>query len=395
MFKTLIPAAILLVSTFATAQEVYWKPQPVSVKVANGDSQATFNGIFQQVVLQHNFYECGYNVDPVVQIVQGTCYDVSCQGGAGKSELWNAFFSARKEEKPARLAQAIKGVGQSSAEALVNGGYFNSKPKSWDAFKSVINQAAASGAISQQVKTLVLSNFRNENMANLGYNGGGCTSVPYTCEEVTIIQDGYYVSKTCDAPVEHVINTKQMNYQFNIQNAVLLPSEQESLSFNLTAIPSDATLSPSIYNKYTFQTQQVAENQVHVNVMGVTRNQVALPSDAIQSVALIPVDGSSATLQVSVLPAILPVNEQEQLVISYEVKSCKMGFLPCGVVSWDEKKTFTANIKDAVTSIPVASTLTGAKKGIKIDVEIKVYKQNSIYHNAKPVTKKADAIKLK
>lgn len=394
MFKKIIPAAMLLISTFATAQEVYWKPQPVTVKVANGDSQASFNGVFQRVVLQHNFYECGYEVDPVVQVVSGTCYDVSCQGGAGKSELWNAFFSAKKEEKPSRLAQAIKGVGKASAESLVAGGYFNSKPKSWDAFKSVINQAAANGAITQQVKTLVLSNYRNENMANLGYNGG-CTSTPYTCEEVNIIQAGYYVPKTCDAPVEQVIDTKPVSYQFNVQNAVLLPTEQESLVFNLTALPSEATLNPSVYNKYSFQAQQVSDNQIVVNVQGVARNQVSLPSNAIQSVALIPVSGNSATLQVTVLPSVLPANNQEQLVISYEVKSCKMGFLPCGIVSWDEKKTFTSTITGAVTSINVASTIPNAKKGIKIDASVKIYKQNSIYHNAQPVSKNAEAIKLK
>ena len=78
-------------------------------------------------------------------------------------------------------------MGKASAEALVAGGYFNSKPKSWDAFKSVIKSAAQAGAISEQVQTLVLSNYRNENMASLGYSGG-CTSTPYACNEVFIVQ---------------------------------------------------------------------------------------------------------------------------------------------------------------------------------------------------------------
>ena len=118
-------------------------------------------------------------------------------------------------------------MGKASAEALVAGGYFNSKPKSWDAFKSVIKSAAQAGAISEQVQTLVLSNYRNENMASLGYSGG-CTSTPYACNEVFIVQDGYYVAKTCDNAIEQVIERKQLRFQFNVQNAAHLPSESEN-----------------------------------------------------------------------------------------------------------------------------------------------------------------------
>jgi hypothetical protein len=393
MFKKLIPVAMMIVSSFASAQqaEVYWKKQSVSIPVAGAASKGTYTQQFQRVVLQHNYYECGFPVEPVVQVVQGTCYETTCQGGAGKSPLWDAFYSARKEEKPSRLAAAIKGVGQASADPLVAGGFFNSKPKSWDAFKSVINQAANSGAITQQVKTLVLSNYRNENMANLGYNGG-CSSTPYACEEVHVVQEGYYVQRTCDAPVEQPIESKLMSFEFNVENSVLLPSENENLELSVSAEANEISMKEAYYNKYAIEAAQTGPNHIVVSLTGAGRKQVALPKGALQAVTLTGTGAATADLQVSVSPAILPVTQGEQLLIKYEVQSCKIGLFPCLV--WDKKETFTQPATGATTTIPVKSPLVG-KKGLKMQVDVEVYKQNSIYHTNKPVSKNSESIKLK
>tara|TARA_B110001454_G_scaffold219204_1_gene252264 strand:+ start:78261 stop:79436 length:1176 start_codon:yes stop_codon:yes gene_type:complete len=391
MFKNLIPVAMLLISSFATAQEVYWKKQTVSLPVAGSASKGTYAQSFQRVVLQHNYYECGFPVEPTVQVVQGTCYDTTCSGGAGKSPLWDAFYSARKEEKPSRLAAAIKGVGQASADPLVAGGYFNSKPKSWNAFKSVINSAAANGAITQQVKTLVLSNYRNENMANLGY-AGGCTSTPYTCDEVHVIQEGYYVQRTCDAPVEQPIESRQVSFEFNVENSILLPSETENIELSVSPEAGEISMKEAYYNKYAIQAQQTGPNHIVVSIDGAARKQVPLPKGSLQSVSLTATGATTADLQVSVSPAILPVAQGEQLVIKYEVKSCKIGFFPC--ITWDKKETFTKLATGPTTTIPVSSPLVG-KKGLKMQVDVEVYKSNSIYHNAKPLSKDTESIKLK
>ncbi len=391
MFKNLIPVAMLIVSSLASAQEVYWKKQSVSLPIAGSESKGTYSQQFQRVVLQHNYYECGFPVEPVVQVVTGTCYETTCQGGAGKSPLWDAFYSARKEEKPSRLAAAIKGVGQASADPLVAGGYFNSKPKSWDAFKSVINSAASNGAITQQVKTLVLSNYRNENMANLGYNGG-CSSTPYACEEVHVIQEGYYVQRTCDAPVEQPIESKLMSFEFNVENSVLLRSENENLELSVSAEPSETSMKEAYYNKYSLAADLTGPNHIVVTLTGAGRKQVALPKGALQSVTLTGTGATTADLEVSVSPNILPAAQGEQLLIKYEVKSCKIGFLPC--IVWDKKEIFTKPATGAITKIPVSSPLVG-KKGLKMQVDVEVYKQNSIYHNNKPLSKDTESIKLK
>ena len=327
----------------------------------------------------------------MVQVVTGTCYETTCQGGAGKSPLWDAFYSARKEEKPSRLAEAIKGVGQASADPLVAGGYFNSKPKSWDAFKSVINSAASNGAITQQVKTLILSNYRNENMANLGYNGG-CSSTPYACEEVHVIQEGYYVQKTCDNPIEQPIESKVMSFDFNVENSVLLPSENENLELSVSAEPSETSMREAYYNKYSIAADLTGPNHILVRLTGAGRKQVALPKGGLQAVTLTGTGATTADLQVSVSPDILPVAQGEQLLIKYEVQSCKIGLLPCLV--WDKKETFTTPATGAITKIQVSSPLVG-KKGLKMQVDVEVYKQNSIYHTNKPLSKDTESIKLK
>lgn len=395
MLKKLIPVAMLLVTSFASAQqaEVYWKKQAVNVKVANGSSEASFSSVFERVVLQHNYYECGFPVEPVVSVSAGTCYETVCRGGAGQSPAWDAFFSAKKAEKASRLASAIKGIGQSSAEALVNGGYFSSKPRSWEAFQTTINQAANAGVITQQVRMLVLSNYRNDNIANLGY-AGGCSSTPYACDEVHVIQEGYYVQKTCDAPVEQVIDRKPMDIIFKVQNAVLLQTESESIVFNVSGELAETSMNEAYYNKYSFSIDPQGANQAVINVMGTARKQVALPAGAIQAVALVPSGPKTANLQLTVSQAVLPVNNQEELILSYEIKSCNLGFLPCGVVSWDKKETLTTKITSAMTSIPVSTTLPGGRNGVKMDVSVKLYKQNSVYHSAQPVSKNGEAVKL-
>ncbi|MBN8536679.1 MAG: hypothetical protein J0M15_06475 [Deltaproteobacteria bacterium] len=395
MFKQVIYAAILILSVALQAQEVYWKKQSVNLTVNSSDNnKSSYNQVFQRVVLQHNYYECGYYTDPVVQVVTGTCYETTCTGSAGKSAAWDAFYSAKKEDKANRLAAAIKGVGKSSAESLLAQGFFHSKPRSWNEFKTEINRAASQGAITAQVATLVLSTYRSDNMANLGYSGG-CTSTPYACDEVRVIREGYYVPQTCDNAMEQVIDTKPMSFQFEVKNAVLLPSEQEQLTFHLSGNLNEITLDSSNYNNYQFVVNPISNNAANIDVLGSGRKQVYLPGNAFQSVQLIPVDKKAATLQVSVSPNVLPVDATEQLMLSYEVRTCAVGWLGTCGFGWDKKQTFNGSLTTTVTNFPVSTDLAPGKKGLRMEVEVKIYKQNSIYHNATPASKVSDKITLK
>jgi hypothetical protein len=389
-------AVVLGSSLSSQAQQVYWKKQDMTINVgSSGRAAAQYNQIFQKVVMTHNYYECGYYQEPEVEVRTGTCYETKCEGGAGRSAAWDAFFSAKKEEKATKLAAAIKGVGKASAEALVSGGYFSSKPRSWEAFKTQIIKAASDRAITEQVKTLVLSTYRSENISNLGYASGNCTSTPYPCQEVVVIREGGYVSQTCDDPREILVDQKAMNYNVQVENAVLLPSETEKLVLTLSGAPEETSMGTAYYNNYQLTYLPTgAMNSYSILVNGTSRKQVAVPRDALQSVTLIPNGANAATMQVAVSPAVLPAVSTESLVISYEVKTCKVGWLGACGIGWDKKETFSGSLTQAISTFPLSATLAPGRKGLKMEVDVKIYKQNSKYHNAAPVSMSSKTIKL-
>lgn len=399
MVQKIILALTLVLAmsgNFAFAQEVYWKKQDVTVQVTSQSGKDfSYNQIFHRMVLTHNYYECGYYQEPEVVIRPGTCYEVICQGGAGRSPAWDAFYSARKEEKATKLAAAIKGVGKASAESLVQANYFYSKPRSWEAFKAEINRAAQSGVITQQVKALVLSTYRNDNISNLGYASGSCTYTPYACDEVVVIREGQYVSRTCDDPRETVIDSKQMNYSIRVDNSVLLPSEVEKLNLSLSGQASESNLKSSIYNNYSLQIVGQNESSTQLILSGVSRRLVNLPSDSLLSVALVPQGAQLANLQISVSPGALPANNTEQLAVSFEVRTCNIGLLGLCGFSWDKKQTFNGFINNGMVSFKAPTGLPVSSRGVKMEVQVKIYKMNSMYHNAQPVVKTTRTIKLK
>lgn len=392
---SVLVAGTAILASSANAQEVYWKKQNVNIQITRSESQvATYSQLFQKMVLIHNYYECGYYQEPEILVRPGTCYELKCEGGAGRSPNWDAFYSAKKAEKASKLAKAIKGIGKSSADALVDGGSFSTKPRSWEAFKSEINSAANSGAISQQVKTLVLSTYRADNMSNLGYASGNCHDTVYSCDEVTVLREGQYISQQCDEPRESLVDSKLMNYSFQIKGAVLLPSETEALRLSLSGSPEEMTLGATEYNNYSSQILSAGENQVVVAINGTGRKQVDLPRTSIQSVSLIPANRSSVTLQISVAAAALPAQGSEQLIAAYEVRTCKIGFFGTCGIGWDKKESFIGQVTGVVTSFGAPITIQPGSKGIRMEVEVKVYKQNSIYHNARPVIQTTEKLTL-
>ncbi len=397
MMKSIL-AVILLSASFAAtnvyAQEVYWKKQNVDLQVTGAGSVSSVNTVLNRIVITHNYYECGYYEEPQVIERTGTCYEVKCSGGAGRSEAWDAFYSARKAEKPSKLAAAIKGVGKASAEALVAGNYFSSKPRSWDSFKSEITAAANSGAITQQVKTMVLSTYRADNMANLGYAAGSCTSVPYSCQEVVIVQEGYYVPRTCDDSRETVIDTKVLNVTMDVKGAVLLPSEVDKVSVTLSGAISEISVSQGIYNNYSAHVAEVNGNSILLEIDGAGRRQVKMPENALQSVSLIP-GGSHVTLQVGVAPFALPVVPTEKSIVEYTVKTCAVGFFGSCGIGWDKTESFYGELTQATSLFDAPIKIAKGRNGIRMEVDVKIYKQNSIYHDARPVSRTTEKITIK
>lgn len=399
ILKGMMFTVIAATSIAQAGDSIYWKQKTAEVTVTSqGTSNNIFSDIFEKIHSITTTKDCSYTTEPEFKIIPnaGNCIDYKCTGGAGKSPQWDAFYSAKKEDKAEALADAIKGVGAKTAEALITGGYFNSKPRTWDAFKTQIKKAAADKAITQSIATLVLSTYRSDNISVLGYASGACTELAYVCDDVILLRPSQRITKSCSHTDEYVIETKAVNYTFNVNNAVLLPFETEKLSLSVSGSASELELKPSYYNSYQFNVVSDSGNQVVVDVNGIGRKQVNLPESALQSVNLSNLDSKTANLQINLGPsAAIPESSTETVVAEYNVKQCSAGFLGCKPFGWDDEHTYTVTLNSASTLIPVPVTIKPGSKGIKMEIDVKLYKQNSIYHNAKPIEKTTQKISIK
>jgi hypothetical protein len=83
------------------------------------------------------------------------------------------------------------------------------------------------------------------------------------------------------------------------------------------------------------------------------------------------------------------------LVIQYQVRTCQIGFLGTCGIGWDKVDNYVGKIQGNISTFGAPITLAKGRKGLKMEVEVKVYKQNSVYHNATPISKTTDKIVLK
>lgn len=163
--------------------------------------------------------------------------DLDCSNipGDGKGN-WHGFFNVSRTQKPAALAEAIKGVGIKTAEQLVNRGFFNRKPRTWQEFSSVI--IAADRELRTGFSHQVLSTYGQENASNLGYYSSG--SCRYVTKLELVLQE---VTRRIPA------GSNSKHFEFEIEGALLLNGESERINASFNGF--EATVSvDSIYNSY-------------------------------------------------------------------------------------------------------------------------------------------------
>jgi hypothetical protein len=154
--------------------------------------------------------------------------------GDGSQGDWKGFFNVPKNQKAQALASAIKGVGLSTAQKLVDDNSFSSKPRSWSAFARVINDA------DDRYKTGfsydVVVKYKKENMTDLGYIVEG------KCD---------YVTKRVfrRVPVRKFHHTEEKDFLVTVSNAPLLSGEEESFTVVFDGFDSRVAIS-SRYNNY-------------------------------------------------------------------------------------------------------------------------------------------------
>lgn len=399
MFKTILLTGSLLFGAISHAeveQIPYWQDKTVQMSL-NGKSNAVFesNVIFNQILKTISTYDCSYYTEPQYYTTVGTCYELECSGGAsGQSKAWNEFYSAKKEKKAAKLADAIKGIGEGTAGKIVEKGIFNSKPKTWNDFKSSIKKATQMNLISQEQERMILSTYREDNMDNLGYSKNSCKSTPYSCQEVIITSPSVFIPKTCQNVDEQVINNKAVLYKIQIQNAELLADESESLNLRVSVDPNKINLESSYYNQYQVQLDNYNGQTASISINGVGRKQVNMPSNYLSNVT-ISGDYSHADLDVLVQNNALPMNNQEKLNIRYKVKSCKIGFFGTCGIGWDKEQTYTSVLDKNNTRINLPILQPNEKRGVKMEVDVEVFKTSSKYFNSSALKKVSNKITLK
>ena len=394
--KLLFSFVLVLMSAGAQAQlrtTTRWSTETVNLSVQGLNSQARFSKQFDKILEVEVQRTCQEWIEGTGGgWVTGTCYELECTQGAGKSPAWDAFYSAKKEDKARKLADAIKGVGKASSEALVAGNYFSSKPRSWADFKTEIKRAETAGVITAQVSSMVLNQYQNDNRQNLGYSSSDCRSVPYACQ---IWQDGtpgYYRNYTCTETETQVIDTRYVNFQVNVSNAILLPYETEKFKLNLSPEFSNISVQGAYYNNYNLNLQPESLTSMVIYLEGLQRNRVNLPAESIRSTQLkFYKAANQMQLEVQLDGKYLALEGNESAVLEYVVKTCKPKWTGLCGIGWDEKQ--------APVTIPAREELVrlniGVRPGDKAAVEVRLVKKASQFYNAAPVSKETATVRAK
>jgi len=172
-------------------------------------------------------------------------------GGTGKSEAWNRFYSAPKSQKPRALADAVRGIGPSTAECLVDRNYFSSKPRSWSEFKGVIRRADRN--CGENLYENVIQKYGSDNMDTLGYRGDAA-SCHYAQEP-----EFYDVYEE----VRRYVRDAQERFTIEVENAPLLKLESEKFTIAYDGF-SDSLNVDSAFNSFQQIRQNAGDRVVYV-----------------------------------------------------------------------------------------------------------------------------------
>lgn len=305
-------------------------------------------------------------------------YDYECTSDSSVSNpLWNAYFQAKKAEKAKVLSNAIKGVGEKSAAALVEHGYFHSKPKTWQAFKDELRTASDAGVIKKSVYTQATTQYGSDNLQALGYTLASCRTVPRT--------DILYIEGIVDVACEKtrieshrkIIQSNFQKLEINVVNPVLQPFEKDTISFSVEG-KGELTASGEGYNRYELK-REVNDKTTVLTLTGVERLKVNLPSEALTKADLQP-RGDKLEFSIDVDHKYIPKSaEADQLVVQYVVMSCKRNFMGlCAVFGSDERASETkyAVIKSSNTKLPV-----DVEYKRRYWIKYSIQRRNSIFYN--------------
>ena len=370
----------------AAAPDLRWVPAEITLQATSGGGEITKSVQVEQVM---SWTETETFTDTRMEYqdirIDGNCSDFQCSAGAGKSALWDAYFSAPAEKKVAALNMAIQGIGDESAKALVAQGYFKSKPKSWDEFSRVINKAAEANVIKRSVATSVLTRYRYENIGNLGYDRGACQETTRQCSLYVSRLEPVKFTNTREVKKYRVISAKSFDVKIVVTGSVLLPIERDVLTIKVDENGKVVDFDVEGYNRYSITTQSATGQNVAVQLHADSRILRDLSSNIIRQDAY-QLIGGKANFILDVDSQYIPGQEDPnaQLVVDYMVHTCEYGWTGLCFSSWKNLKMGSAQIKSARTIISV-----DVPKKNKSEIVYRVSRKNSRYFNDNPTSERA------
>lgn len=246
---------------------------------------------------------------------QTTCSEVVCKDidSDGSKGDWKNYFNVSKSLKPRALADAIKGIGETTAERIIDLGFFSKKPRSWYAFSNEIlnaQRALNDAGYNYNFSDNVLGQYGYENAINLGYYvENACTTRKYDCYT--------YV------PVEREEFYKYVPVRAKViaHNMTLQSFESEKFYITLNHIAGEADIRVDGYNRYAApEIIRTKANETSIELTATERIKRELPSEAVK--ATLARDSQGFALNVSI-PAQYFTTEDAgaKNIIKYEV--CK------------------------------------------------------------------------
>jgi hypothetical protein len=368
----------------ASAPVVYWETVVAQTEKSFYVGAEGANRVFNVTLNQVQAWDETERYQGVCQVpgeVKSTVqyYDYDCNAiSSGSNPLWNAYFQTGGEKKAAALDNAIKGVGIDSAKALIKGGYFRSKPKTWNDFKDELRSAADAGVIKKSVYTNATTQYGADNLQALGYTLAQCRTV--------LKSDTFYIDgivdvacwKTRTVTRKQIITSIPKVADVRVKGSVLQPFEKDVITFSADN-NGEMTVTGEPYNRYELKRYSKGET-TYLTLVGVERVRVNLPKNVVVNSDLQP-RGNKLEFTLNVDPRFLPAEKgQDQLVLKYVVKNCNKGMMGCAVFSRDEQSSETqyAVINSANFTMPV-----DVASGRRAWVEYTVQRKNSQFYNDK------------
>lgn len=213
--RLILGALAILASSPSTFAYEEIESGKITVSVTNRETR------FNNLDLSAKLYDVQTFERPVLKENQWTEWECDYVPGDGKGD-WKGFYSVPKFEKARALSSAIKGIGISTAEQIVDSGrhYFEPKPRNWNAFKDEIRQIER----ELDLKGLygnVISRYGDENMSNLGYRGSS-----ESCRLV-VHNEPYWTTESYTE--RRFIRTLPRVIDIRVEGAKLLNGEQDQI----------------------------------------------------------------------------------------------------------------------------------------------------------------------